>query len=81
MRYNGALCFLAARRPSPAGVASDEDLPEIRLGAFAAWAQAARGRGAFGIAAGDVCVTPDGRTGRVVEIVDGGARIVVCQPV
>ena len=81
MRYNGALYFLAARRPSPAGVPSDEDLPEIRPGAFAAWAQAARGREALRIAAGDVCVTPDGRTGRVVEILDGGSRIVVCQAV
>ncbi len=79
MRFYGTLHLLATRRGQPPELAPDEALPEIAPGAFAAWASAERSREARRLAAGDVCVTPDGRTGRVVEILDGGHPVLVCR--
>ncbi len=79
MRYTGSLRYLLASR-WPVNLAADETLPEIAPGAFAAWAQAAKDREALRLAAGDSCLTPDGRTGRVVEILESGHQVLVCQP-
>ncbi len=80
MRYNGSLYRLLTIGQGTPIPGSDESLPEVEPGAFAAWAKAASAREAGRAAAGDVCTTPDGRTGHVVEILDGGHRVLVCQP-
>ena len=72
-----ALPFTTSRRP--AHRPPDEPLPGIRPGAFAAWASAERRRDAVRIAAGDTCLMPDGRHGRVAEAHDDGSAVLVCR--
>jgi hypothetical protein len=79
MRYNGSLHLLVTAQPKQVTIASEEALPEIAPGAFAAWARAARERDARQPVAGEPCLTPDGRRGHVVEIIENGHRTVVCQ--
>lgn len=79
MHFQGTLHLVVTRWQQPAQPASDEALPEIAPGAFAAWARAERSREAFQVAVGDVCVLPDGRMGQVVETVDRGNPVLVCQ--
>jgi hypothetical protein len=78
MRYNGSLHRLLAVGPVAPILGSDEALPEIQPGAFAAWDREQRDRAAHHVAAGDACLTPDGRPGRVVQLVDDGGVAFVC---
>jgi len=81
MKLHWAGHILSTRSRKETEYAPDEELPEIKPGAFAAWARAERSREALRLAAGEACLLPDGRKGRVVEVLEGGRRTLVCRPV
>ncbi len=81
MHFYGTLHLLVTRWQQPGQPASDETLPEIAPGAFAAWASAEPSHESLRLANGDVRLAPDGRTGEVVEILDGGYPVRVGQAV
>ena len=81
MRMYGSLAPLLARRRHRGLPALDENPPRIMRGASRARARAEANRGVVADAAGADCLTPDGRRGRVVEMLDGGHPVLVCQAV
>jgi len=73
MRFYGTMYHLGMSLRQPVRLASDEALPEIAPGAFAAWARTEEHRTVLQGAAGDDCLMPDGRRGPPRR--DGGRRL------
>jgi hypothetical protein len=79
MSFFGAVRLLVDGWSHGHDMPREEALPDIKPGAAAAWAKGERRRASRGPAAGDPCVTPDGRAGRIVELVDGTFVTLVCE--
>lgn len=81
LHFHGALRLLVGSWQQDSPPASDETLPEIAPGAFAAWAHSESRREVFRIKTGDACLMRDGRLGRVVEMLDDDVLVLACQAV
>ena len=78
MSFFGALRLLIVGWDPGSPTPPQEPLAEIPPGAAAAWAEGDRRRVLTGLAPGDACVTPDGKPGRVVALVEGSLVTLVC---
>jgi hypothetical protein len=81
MSFFGAVRLLVTTWRQPHGPAADGDLPEIRRGAWAAHAHAEAGGRARRAGLGDACRTGARREGRLVEIIERGRSVLVCQEI
>jgi len=81
MSFFGAVRLLVTTWRQPHLPAADGDLPEIRRGVWAAHAHAQAGRRARRAGLGDACRTGAGQEGRLVEIIERGQSVLVCQEI
>jgi hypothetical protein len=78
MSLYGAVRLLIVGWDRASSTPQEVPLAEIPPGAAAAWADGEHRRALTGLAPGDACVTPDGRPGRVVELVEGPLVTLIC---
>jgi hypothetical protein len=81
MQHYRGIALLALTTTAHASLPPDDEaLPPIQPGAFAAWARAAEIEANRTAAPGTACRLPDGRKGRLIEVIHDGGVLLVCQP-